>query len=228
MKAKERQYLEKAIGIAIFSALAFVIACICQIIPPIAGFLSLDAKDAVISIAAFVYGPISGVIIALIAAFIEFATISVTSWYGLIMNFASSAVFALVSSLIYKYRRTYNGALIAYFCAIISTTGVMLVLNRFVTPIYLVEFFGMPKVVATQTVIDMLANVLLPFNFAKALMNSAIAMILYKPIANALRRTNLVKGKTMGTKFGKQSIITIIVGVVALAAATVTFILLNK
>ena len=36
----------------------------------------------------------------------------------------------------------------------------MLVLNRFVTPIYLVAFFGMPNAVATQTVIDMLANVI--------------------------------------------------------------------
>ena len=228
MKAKERQYLEKAIGIAIFSALAFVIACICQVIPPIAGFLSLDAKDAVISIAAFVYGPISGIIIALIAAFIEFITISTTAWYGFVMNFASSAVFAFTSSVIYKYRRTYNGALVAYFCAIVATTGVMLVLNRLVTPIYLVSFVGMPKAVATDTVIGMLSNVLLPFNFAKALMNSAIAMILYKPIATALRRTNLVRGKAMGTKFGKQSIITIIIGTLALVASLVILIVVNN
>lgn len=227
MKAKERQYLEKAIGIAIFSALAFVIACICQIIPPIAGFLSLDAKDAVISIAAFVYGPISGVVIAFIAAFIEFITISTTSWYGFIMNFASSAVFAFTSSVIYKYRRTYNGALVSYFCAIAATTGVMLVLNRLVTPTYLV-YIGMQREAATKMVIGMLTTVLLPFNFAKALMNSAVAMILYKPIALALRRTNLVRGKGMGTKFGKQSVITIIIGTLALAASVVILIIVNS
>ena len=227
MKTKNRQYLEKAIGISIFSALAFVIACICQIIPPIAGFLSLDAKDAVISIAAFVYGPVSGVIIAFIAAFIEFATISTTFWYGFVMNFASSATFAFTSSIIYKYRRTYNGALVSYFCAIVATTGVMLVLNRLVTPIYLV-YIGMEMEAATKMVIGMLTTVLLPFNFAKALMNSAVAMILYKPIALALRRTNLIRGKGMGTKFGKQSIITVIIGTVALVTSVVILIIVNS
>ena len=192
MKAKERQYLEKAIGISIFSALAFVVACICQIIPPIAGFLSLDAKDAVISIAAFVYGPISGVIIALIATFIEFATISVTSWYGLIMNFASSAVFSLTASLIYRKMRNLNGALISFGAAVALTTTVMLLLNKFVTPFYLIDFMGMPADVARETVTDLLPKTLLPFNFAKALLNSSVAMLLYKPIVTALRQLNIL------------------------------------
>ena len=99
---KNRRY----VGIAVFSALSFIVALICQIIPPIAGFLSLDFKDAVIAMASFVYGPVSAVLIAFIAAFIEFVTISSTGWYGFIMNFASSAVFSLVASLIYKRKKT--------------------------------------------------------------------------------------------------------------------------
>ena len=211
-------------GISVFSAFAFCVALVTNI--PV-GFLTFDAKDTIITIASFIYGPVSAVIMSAITAIMEAITVGNTGPWGALMDFISTASFTVTASLIYKYRRTYNGALIAYFCAIISTTGVMLVLNRFVTPIYLVEFFGMPKAVATQNVIDMLANVLLPFNFAKALMNSAIAMILYKPIANALRRTNLVKGKTMGTKFGKQSIITIIVGALSLAAAIVAFVIIS-
>ena len=111
-------YLEKAIGISIFSAFAFIVALVCNIIPPVAGFLSLDVKDAVISIAAFIYGPISGVIIAFLAAFIEFLTFSTTAWYGLIMNFASSAVFTLTASLIYNKKRTINGAIIAFLAVV--------------------------------------------------------------------------------------------------------------
>ena len=50
MQSKNKFYLERAVGISVFSALAFIIALVFNIIPPVAGFLSLDAKDAVISI----------------------------------------------------------------------------------------------------------------------------------------------------------------------------------
>ena len=130
MKNSSTQSIKYITGVALFAALAYVVALVCNIIPPVAGFLSLDVKDAVISIAGFVYGPVAAVVIALIAAFIELVTFSTTAWYGFVMNFASSAVFALVASLVYKLRRTINGALIGYFAAVVATTGVMLILNR--------------------------------------------------------------------------------------------------
>ena len=216
---KTKKYDTKTyVGIGIFSALAFVVAWVCNIIPPVAGFLSLDVKDAVIAMASFIFGPISAVIISFIAAFIEFVTFSTTGWYGLVMNFASSAVFSLTASLIYRSRKTLNSALIGFLGAVVATTGVMLLLNIFVTPLYLVQFIGMPESVATKTVTDMLAKVLLPFNFAKSLLNSASAMLLYKPLTEALRRARLIEG---GKKiaFNKNSVIILIAGGVSLALA---------
>ena len=212
-------------GVAIFSALAYVVALVCNVIPPVSGFLSLDVKDAVISIAAFIYGPISGVLIAFIAAFIEFLTFSTTAWYGFIMNFASSAVFSLVAAFIYKFKRTLNGALIGYLSAVILTTGVMLILNNFVTPIYLVEFMKMPESVAIDTVIDLLPKVLLPFNLAKSIMNAAVAMLLYKPIVSALRKAKIAHGGKSTVSFNKGSVVILIVGGVALATS-ITILLL--
>ncbi len=209
---KSKINLTKIAGIGIFSALAIVVAMICQIIPPVSGFLSLDAKDAVIAIASFVYGPMSAVVISFIAAFVEFISFSTTAWYGFVMNFASSAVFSLTASIIYKYRRTLNGALVGFLSAVAATTGIMLVLNMFVTPLY----FGMPR----SAVVDMIPKILFPFNLAKSLMNSAIAMLIYKPVSVALQRAHLVEGK-MGVKFNRSSIVVISVGVAALAAAAV-------
>ena len=103
---KKKINVNQVAGIAVFSALAVVIALMCQVIPNISGFLSLDVKDAVIAIASFIYGPFSAVAIAFIAAFIEAISFSTTEWYGFIMNFASSAVFSLSASLIYKKFRT--------------------------------------------------------------------------------------------------------------------------
>lgn len=219
MNSTKKYDTKKYVGMAIFSALAFVIALVCNIIPPVAGFLSLDAKDAVIAIASFVYGPISAVVISFIAAFIEFITFSTTGWYGLVMNFASSAVFSLTASLIYKKLRSLNGALISFLAAVAATAGVMLILNRFVTPVYLFDYLGaMPEDVAVDYVKGILPTILLPFNFAKALLNSSVAMLLYKPAVSALRRMGIIS-KGSKTTFNKSSVIIIIVGVLALAAA---------
>lgn len=226
MNTTKKFNTEKYVGIAIFSALAFIVALICNIIPPIAGFLSLDAKDAIIAIASFIYGPLSAVIISFIAAFIELITFSTTGWYGFIMNFASSAVFSLTASLIYRHRRNINGALIAFVAAIVASTGVMLLLNIFITPLYL-AYVGMPKAAAKTEVMGMLPTVLLPFNFAKALMNSAVAMFLYKPVATALKKTKLAAGGKEGMKFNKNSVIIISVGSAALIASVVIFIILS-
>lgn len=212
----------RVVGIAMFSALAVVVALVCQIIPPIAGFLSLDAKDAVISMAAFVYGPLSSVIISLIAATVELFTFSSTGWYGFIMNFVSSAVFSLTASLIYKRWHRLNGALAGFISAIIATTGVMLLLNIFVTPLYM-KSIGIPM--TSADVVAMIPKILFPFNFAKALMNSAFAMMLYKPLSVALKRMKLIEGE-VNVKFNKNSVIILTVGAISLVAAVVILIVI--
>ncbi len=217
---KNKDYLKTVIGISIFSALAYVVAFVCNIIPPVAGFLSLDAKDAVITIASFIYGPISGIIIAFIAAFIEFLTFSTTAWYGFVMNFASSAVFALTAALIYRFKRTLNGALIGLLCAVITTASVMLFLNRFVTPIYLFDYLkAMPEGAAVEYVKSILPTVLLPFNLAKSIMNASVAMLLYKPIVLALRRAKVASGDASAVKFNRSSVYILVIGAVALVVS---------
>lgn len=221
MKTKVKYDLKKYIGIAVFAALAYVTAFICNVIPPVAGFLSLDAKDAVIAIASFVFGPISAVIISFLAAFIELFTFSTTGWYGFVMNFASSAVFSLTASLIYRKMRNLNGALISFGAAVALTTTVMLLLNKFVTPFYLIDFMGMPADVARETVTDLLPKTLLPFNFAKALLNSSVAMLLYKPIVTALRKAKIANMGNSSSGFNRNSVIILSVGGAALVGAMV-------
>ncbi len=206
------------VGIATFSALAFVVALTCKLIPLIANFLSLDLKDAVISMASFIYGPAAAVIISLIVAFIELFTISTTGWYGFIMNFVSSAVFSLVATLIYRKIRNINGALIAFFSATVATTVVMLLLNIFVTPLYMTSV-GIPM--DSLGVIEMIPSILLPFNFSKALLNSAIAMLIYKPLSMALRRIGLASGDASKMTFNRGTVIILSVGTVSMIAAII-------
>lgn len=208
--------IKKTASIAMLSALAFLARLVFKI--PVS-FLTFDIKDTVIAFGGLVFGPVSGVVIALVVSLVEMI-ISETGPIGFIMNFVSSAVFAGVASLIYKFKRTFNGAIIGLYSSVAATTAVMLLMNVILTPIYQ----GVPR----SAVIAMLPTLFLPFNFAKTLLNAAIVMLIYKPVVMALRKAKILEGKTMDVKFGKQSIITIIISSVSLVAAIVIFVILNN
>lgn len=216
MNRKTSLDIKKTASIAMLSALAFLARLVFKI--PVS-FLTFDIKDTVIALGGLVFGPVSGVVIALVVSLVEMI-ISETGPIGFIMNFVSSAVFAGVASLIYKFKRTFNGAIIGLYSSVAATTAVMLLMNVILTPIYQ----GVPR----SAVIAMLPTLFLPFNFAKTLLNAAIVMLIYKPVVMALRKAKIIDGKTMDAKFGKQSVITIIISSVSLVAAIVIFVILNN
>lgn len=215
MNKKTTNY-KKIASIAMLSAFAFLARLVFKI--PVS-FLTFDIKDTVIALGGLVFGPVSGVVIALLVSLIEMI-ISETGPIGFVMNFVSSACFAGIAALIYKYKRTFNGAIIGLFSSVGATTAVMLLMNVLLTPIYQ----GVPR----SVVVDMLPTLFLPFNFAKTLLNAAIVMLIYKPVVIALRKAKIIEGRAMDTKFGKQSVITIAVSSVSLIAAIIIFVILNN
>lgn len=204
------------VGMAMFAALAYGVTFVFRI--PVS-FLTFDAKDAVLTVASFIYGPLAAIVMALIPALIELITISGTGLWGFIMNFASSLCFAFTASVIYKYKRSLNGAIIGIFASVLTTTALMMLLNIFVTPVYM----G----VSREAVIELLPSLLFPFNLAKTMMNAAITMLIYKPISIAMKRAHLINGN-FDLRFNKQSVIMLVCGTVTLAAAIVIFVMLSK
>ena len=199
---------------AIFTALALV-ATLATKWAQVA-FLTFDAKDAVVTIAAYIYGPASGIMIAVATSVIE--TLSFggdTGWYGLLMNILSSVAFSFLASYIYKLKRDINGALIGLFSAVIGTVGIMMLANMFITPLY----FGLP--VMDEYVMSLLPTLLLPFNLAKALMNAAIAMLLYKPVLLGLSKAKLLGDRSVSFGFNRSSIMIISVGALAIVLSVI-------
>lgn len=213
--------LQKIVGIAMFASLAFVVSMVFRF--PVM-FLTFDAKDAIITLAGFIFGPVSAIITSLLAATIELS-ISDTGVYGFIMNFASSATFSVTASLIYKYKRTFFGSIIAFYSATAVLTAVMIGMNMLVTPFYM----GVPR----SVVIEYIPTLFLPFNFAKALMNSAVAMLLYKPVITSLRRAKLIKtadgmqSKGKAGFFNRFTVYTIAVALSTLAIAIIIFVFIK-
>ncbi len=207
----------RLVGIAVFSALAFAMSLATSWIK-ISGFLSLDIKDAVITIGAFVYGPLSVLPMSIITVILEAVTVGSTGPIGALMDFASTCAFALTVSLIYKYKRNMTGAVMGFAIATVAYLSVMMPLNLLLTPIYQ----GVPY----EAVKGMILPLLLPFNLGKALVNSSVAMLLYKPLSLAMRKAGLLKsGGSM--KLGRGTLIITLIAVLTLAAAVAIFIIIN-
>ena len=183
--------IKRMTGVAMFAALAYLSMIVLRV-PDIGGFLTMDFKDVIITVSSMFFGPISAVIISILVPFLEFLTISGTGVYGLIMNILSSLAFSLTASLIYKYRKTFGGAILGLGCAVLSMTAVMMAANLLITPYYM----NMP----TAAVAEMIPKLLLPFNFTKAMLNASLTLILYKPLTAAMRKTDFFgKKRAVGT-----------------------------
>ncbi len=184
-------------------------------------FLTFDIKDAVLSIASLLYGPIWGVISSAIVAFLEMITVSETGIYGCVMNFLSSSSFAFVCGLIYKYRKNLTGAVVGVTTGAITMTAVMLLANLFITPYYM----GVPR----GEVAAMIPTLLLPFNAIKAVVNGAVTLLIYKPFTLGLKRAGLVPVKdTVQYRLNHKTVMLAVVSfTVIVACILILFTLLN-
>ncbi|MDO4321105.1 MAG: ECF transporter S component [Lachnospiraceae bacterium] len=152
---------------------------------PLVLFLKYDPKDVMIAIGGWIFGPGTSFFIALIVSLAEMFTISETGIWGFLMNVISSCSFACTSAFIYRKRRRPSGAVTGLLCGWGCMVLVMMVWNYVIAPFYM----GYPR----EAVVKLLIPAFLPFNLIKGGLNAAITMILYKPVAAALRRFHLIK-----------------------------------
>ena len=204
---------KKLVLFAMFSAIAYILVALIRI--PVMLFLSYEPKDVVITMAGFLLGPMAAPLVSLVVSLVEMFTVSGTGPIGALMNFLSTVSFCLPAALIYKKVHNGKGALLGLLAGSIAMIGVMLLWNWLITPIYM----GYPR----EAVEAMLIPVFLPFNALKAGLNSAFTMLLYKPIAQALRKANLLP-KT-GKKAGSKPAIYLIAGLLLVSCIALFLVL---
>ena len=177
----KHEQVKKLTVLAMLCAVAFVIVALVRI--PAVLFLNYEPKDVIIAFGGFLYGPVAALVISLVVSFLEFLTISSTGWIGMVMNFLSSAAFAGTAALVYRKKHTLTGAVIGLVLGSLAMTVVMLVWNYALTPLYM----DTPR----ADVAAMLVPVFLPFNLLKSGLNSAVTILLYRPLVQSLRRVGL-------------------------------------
>lgn len=181
--------------IAVFGALAYALMLVVHFK---VSFLTLDLKDTVIALAGLYFGPGAALSLSVLVPLLELISVSDTGIYGFLMNFISTATFSLTASIIYRYKRSLIGAIVALMSAAAATVGVMMLFNLWVTPYYM----G----VSVEMVKSMIPTLLLPFNTVKSCMNVGFVLLLYKPISGVMQRMKLIEKSTPKTKLTWKTI----------------------
>ena len=187
-KMKKQLDVKKLVLLAMLAAVAYLLSFFKTPLIPAAPFLSYEPMDVTITIGGFLLGPLAALTISLVAAAIEALTIGDTGIIGFLMNFLSSACFACTAAYAYKRKRSVVGAVLGLLLGSAAMIAVMLLWNWLITPLYM----G----VSRPVVVSMLIPVFLPFNALKAGFNSALTLMLYKPLVSALRKTGLIPKTT--------------------------------
>jgi riboflavin transporter FmnP len=171
----------KLVRIAVLSALSIVLVMHVKFpIIPSAPFLEYEPGDVLMLVAAFMYGPVAGLLMTVIVSTIQAFTVSAAAgWVGLVMHVIATGTFVVVSGVIYRKFHTFKGAFAALAVGSICMILVMVPSNLF----FSVKFYGIPY----DAVIAMLPTAILPFNLIKSLANSLLVVLVYKPLSRFLK-----------------------------------------
>ena len=191
MKENTNKKIRLITGTAMLTAVAVGLQYIEIAIPIMPSFIKLDFSDLPELIGAFAYGPLAGVLIALLKNLIHLA-VSQSGFVGELSNFLLGAVFSLTAGLVYKHKKTKGKAVLAGVIA-----SIVMALNYFVIyPLYY-NVLGFPEVAVLQMyqlILPKTKNILqalfifnLPFTFVKGLISVLVSMLIYKPLSPVLK-----------------------------------------
>ena len=167
---------------AVFCALAIASTYVMHIK---VGFLTFDIKDAIVALAGLLFGPVYSAVISLVVSTVEFVTIGDAGPYGFLMDFLSTALFATICALVYKFMKNIWGAVIGLASSVLAMTTFMVLFNLFIVPLYTPGF-------TTADIAKMVPVFFLPFNLTKGMLNAAVVLILYKPVSMALKSARVL------------------------------------
>ena len=181
--------IKKLCTIGILSALAIVLNMVFAFLGirlSSVSFLTYDPADIINVIVGFIFGPIYSFVMSIVTSFIEL-TYHPGSITDAFMNIVSTCTYSCTAAYIYKKVHSKKGAIIGLLSGCLACTSSMIIWNIILTPI----FMGWER----QAVIDLILPGFLPFNLIKCGINSAIVIMIYKPVITIFRNTSLVEDR---------------------------------
>ena len=182
---------------AMLSALSAVLMFLSFPLPMIIpGFIKMDFSELPALVASFVVSPISGVAVCLVKNLVNLF-FTTTGGAGELCNFLLGVAMVLPAGLIYKYKKTRKGAIIACLVGSAAMALFSLPINYFISyPVYSQVFAPMEVILDAYKQLNPNVNNLwdaliwfnMPFTFVKGIAVSVITFIVYKPLSNALKK----------------------------------------
>ena len=181
MEKQSRDKILKMVQMAMLIAISLVLIMLIRFpLFPSAAFLQYDMADVPVLVGTLLFGPLSGLLILLIEAFLQAFLLGGDGWVGFLMHFIASGALVLIAGLFYKKWHSVKGIAVGLIIGSIGATLLMIPLNY----IFTVHFYGVPLDAVNQLMLP----AIIPFNIIKAGVNSVITAGVYLPLNRYLVR----------------------------------------
>lgn len=179
---------------AIMAALAFVLMLLEFSVPFVPSFLKFDFSDLPAFIVSFALSPVAGVAVELLKNLLHLP-FSGTSGVGELANFLLGAAYVLPAGMIYKFRKTRSGALLASIIGTLTAAVVSFPVNYFITYPFYTNFMPLEAIIGAYSALFPWVNTLpralltvnLPFTVVKGAVSVVITFFIYKPLSPIIK-----------------------------------------
>lgn len=183
--------------IAILTAISAVIMLLEFPLPFAPSFYELDLSETVILMGGFAMGPMAAVMMELLKNILNLLMNgTITAGVGEFANFAMGCALVVPAAVIYKYKKTMRGAILALCVGVLSLVVVGAFVNYFIMiPAYVAlagfpldAILGMAKEVnpLVGSLESMIVFAVMPFNLVKGIICSVLNLLLYKRLSKIL------------------------------------------
>lgn len=195
-RTRKKMNVRKLTVIAVLGAVATVLMFLEFSIPIIPSFIKMDFSELPALIAAFAFGPVSGIAVCLIKNIVNLL-FSTSFGVGSIANFLMGAVFVGVAGFIYQRGKNLKSAIFGAVMGSLVMGGASLFINYYIVyPIY-AQMMTMEKIMQAYQLInpnvDSLWQALLmfnlPFTVVKGFINVILTFLIYKKVSPLLKGT---------------------------------------
>ena len=162
------------------------------LIPP---FVKMDFSELPALLAAFSLGPVWGAAVCLVKNLINL-TMSSTNGVGELCNFLLGVCFVIPAGVIYRHWKTRWGALAAALAGAVPMAVCSVPINYFISYPFYTTFMPIDTIIGMYqelipSVDGLLACLIVfnaPFTLLKALLDTLLAFLIYKPLSPLLHR----------------------------------------
>ena len=167
--------------VGLFSGIAFLLQVLGTMMGiKVGGFLDVEISDLPALIISLAYGPIAGIVTELIKNILH-CTMSSTGFVGELANFVMNGTFCFTAGIIYKYKKSFKGAILALSCGTLALALAGVIANFYIMlPLY------MPDAELTVK-LNLVLYTILPFNLVRGAVLSLITIPLYKKISKLIK-----------------------------------------